>query len=999
MKGVTHGSHATSGFLRSPLITALICFNVLVLFLATHSVYQSKRQHDLRAATLTLNVAMALDQSVSSSIDKIEFALRAVADELEQQLVSGSLDQTGVNAFLERQMKRLPEVEGFRVSDATGNVILGKDVKASTRASWADRPYFVHLRDHDDGALQITKPMVGRVARQPIIGFSVRYNHPDGSFAGVVSAPVAVSQFTRFLSRYDLGRNGTIILRDRDLGLIARWPEIPHRAVGQVGNSAVSPELRSLYESGAQTSTYYTPAGADGFKRTATLHRIERARMYVVSAVASDDYLAPWVSEIWNTAGMAGCFMLLSFALGASLLRQLAEGERHARLIAERSTQLQTLIEVVPDSIQFKDADGRWLLANSVCLDRFGLKGDDWRGRTDVEIGLLHPSVAAALEASKAGDDRAWAGAKLHRSEEKGDGHGAITCHEVIRVPLFDETGHRHAMVVVARDISDRKRNEIELEQHRRRLEELVEQRTTALMETEARASHIVQSSAAGLFGVDVKGMITFMNPAACEMLGYSADEVIGQSGHALIHHSRADGSPYEIDDCPSQDALKSGGKLRVDNEVYWHRDGHPIPVTYAIHPMVQNGVTTGAVISFVDMSAQQAAARASERAVLAAEQLARARSEFLANRSHEIRTPFSGVLGFADIGYRNYQNAEKAREAFARIQTSGRRLLGVIEDILDFSKIEAGKLNIEQTEVNLDEVVDHAIDLVRDRARAKALDLRVVREPGFPSGCQSDPLRMGQVLLNLLSNAVKFTERGAVTLTASRRGDRLVFTVTDTGIGMDRAQLDTLFNPFEQADASITRRFGGSGLGMAISKRIVDLMRGYISASSQPGVGTTVEFGLPFVPSARSGETLEPGLAGGGEAAHRVLEGVSVLVVEDDPEIRDVLISVLNENGACVALAGSGREAVQQVVEGGAGAFHIVLMDIQMPEMDGYEATRRILEIAPDLPVVAQTAHAFSEERERCLAAGMRGHITKPIRPDELVKRVLEYVRAESGT
>ncbi|OYW32675.1 MAG: hypothetical protein B7Z51_02855 [Methyloversatilis sp. 12-65-5] len=396
---------------------------------------------------------------------------------------------------------------------------------------------------------------------------------------------------------------------------------------------------------------------------------------------------------------------------------------------------------------------------------------------------------------------------------------------------------------------NERKRSEIELEQHRRNLEDLVAQRTAELLDTEARATHIVQSSAAGLFGVDTQGIITFVNPATCSMLGYPADELIGASGHVLFHHSRPDGSPYPLAECPSHGALLSGSKLRVDDEVYWHADGYAIPVMYEVHPIVQRGDITGAVISFVDMSAQHAAARAGERALAAAEQLARTRSEFLANMSHEIRTPLNGVLGFAEIGLRNHRNSDKAREAFEKIQTSGIRLLGVIEDVLDFSKVEAGRLVMEQTSVDLREVIEHAMDPVKVLAQARGLELRVERAADLPDTCLGDPVRIRQVLFNLLSNAVKYTERGGVVLSASLRDGQLAFVVTDTGIGMSASQLDQLFNPFQQGDGSTTRRFGGSGLGLAICKRMAGLMRGHIDVRSAPGVGTTAEFRLPYVP------------------------------------------------------------------------------------------------------------------------------------------------------
>jgi PAS domain S-box-containing protein len=985
--------------LRTLLIGGLACGNILVFALSGYSLYQSRQQYELRAETLTQNTANALDQNLSSSIEKIDLALRTVADELEHQLAGKGIDDSAVNRFLNRQLERLPEVEAFRVANADGLVILGKGVDKKVGTHWADRDYFIYHRDHADHHLQITKPRMGRVAQQYIIGFSQRYNFPDGRFAGVISAPIAVDYFTKMLAKFDLGAHGTIVLRSADLGLISRVPAILDQAVGQIGNSAVSPDLRRLAESGVLSATFHTPASSDGFQRMGTFHRLAKAPMFVIAGVANDDYLANWKIEVFQTATMAFGFLLLSLLLGGLLLRLLGEAQRREQALADSEEQLRTLVEAVPDSIQFKDGAGRWRIANGVCLKLFGVQGKLWQGLTDTEIGLHQTQQAKALDVCLAGDEAAWAAGKVCRTEEcVENGPGNVIHFEVIKVPLFDARNQRRAMVIIGRDISEHKRNEAELEQHRRHLESLVQQRSASLMETEAKALHILQSSADGLYGTDNEGIITFINPAACALLGYRAEQAIGHSAHSLFHHSKLDGTAYPVEECPTHNALHTGQRIRVDSEVYWHADGHALPVMYASHPILQNGEAAGTVVSFVDISVQRAAANAREQALIAAENLARLRSEFLANMSHEIRTPLNGVLGFADIGYRNYQNSEKARDAFGKIKTSGNRLLGVINDILDFSKIEAGKLRIEQTEVCLAEAVDQATQLVRDRALAKHLDLRVELAPDLPYACLSDPLRLGQILLNLLSNAVKFTEVGSVTLSITLQGEQLVFRVVDSGIGMSAEQLGQLFTPFQQGDASATRRFGGTGLGLAISKRILELMSGDIQVESQFGVGSRVEFRLPYIPYIPSAATAVEPLAVNAcstQLTEKPLAGLSILVADDEAVNRMLLEEHLIEGGARVILVGNGREAVERILRDGRTAYDMVLMDIQMPEMDGYEATRRIAELAPDLPIIAQTAHAFSEEREKCLAAGMVGHLAKPIDPNELLRVVLEHVAA----
>jgi CheY-like chemotaxis protein len=281
----------------------------------------------------------------------------------------------------------------------------------------------------------------------------------------------------------------------------------------------------------------------------------------------------------------------------------------------------------------------------------------------------------------------------------------------------------------------------------------------------------------------------------------------------------------------------------------------------------------------------------------------------------------------------------------------------------------------------------------MEDRAQAKGLTLRFQRLSPLPESCITDPLRVGQVLLNLLSNAIKFTEQGSVTLAVGQEGDSLLFEVTDTGIGMSDEEVAKVFAPFEQADNSTTRKFGGTGLGLTITHRIVELMGGTLRASSRAGEGSSFQVRLPCVPveavAARRSLT-------GPETPERVegarLAGLRVLVAEDNEVNQMVLEELLIGEGAEVVLTGNGQEAVDCLRVQGPPAFDVVLMDVQMPVMDGYAATRAIHALAPDLPVIGQTAHAFDEERAHCVAAGMVGHLAKPIDPEEMVRVILHH-------
>jgi PAS domain S-box-containing protein len=384
------------------------------------------------------------------------------------------------------------------------------------------------------------------------------------------------------------------------------------------------------------------------------------------------------------------------------------------------------------------------------------------------------------------------------------------------------------------------------------------------------------------------------------------------------------------------------------------------------------------------------------ERARLNAVALANAKSEFLANMSHEIRTPLNGLLGLAQIGQRETTDP-RTSSTFAAILNSGRLLLGIVNDVLDFSKIEVGKLRVEQRPISPHALAEEAVALLRDRATEKAITLDLAFDPALPERCTGDALRTQQVLVNLLSNAVKFTETGHVTVWAGVEPSpdapeaRMVYRVTDTGIGIAAEHLKHLFDAFHQADTSTTRRFGGTGLGLAISKRLAELMGGEIRVTSAPGAGSVFELRLPWVPAAGSPRASRPETAWGDQP--RRLQGVRVLVAEDNEVNQLVLERALEIEGAQATIVGDGRQAVNRVLADGRESYDVVLMDIQMPEMDGYEATRRILELAPDLPVIGQTAHAMLDERRECLAAGMVDHIAKPLDFRVLADMIVRHI------
>ena len=530
---------------------------------------------------------------------------------------------------------------------------------------------------------------------------------------------------------------------------------------------------------------------------------------------------------------------------------------------------LGALIEAIPDAIFFKDGKSRWIITNEAARRLYRLHAIPWQEKSEMELAELHPEFRSMHETGLADDEKAWEAGRLTLAYEAivAD-DGRLHDFEVRRVPIYDQQGGREGLVVISRDITERRRAETEIRRLNADLEARVVARTADL-------------------------------------------ETANQS------------------------------------------------------------------LTLAKFQAEAAN---------------RAKSAFLANMSHEIRTPMNGILGMAHILRRSGVTLQQAGRLDI-IDASAQHLLAIINDILDLSKIEAGRFSLEEVPILLDGLLDNVRTLLSERAAAKGLRLLIETEP-LPPNLVGDPTRLQQALLNYATNAIKFTETGSVTLRI-RKGEetaesvRVRVEVEDTGIGIPPEIMPRLFGAFEQADNSTTRKYGGTGLGLAITRRLAELMGGEVGADSTPGAGSTFWFEARLKKSATTAAPQAPNLDAEAQIRQR-FQGYRILVADDEPVNREVAGMLLEDLGLVIDTAQDGAEAVTLAQE---TCYAVIFMDMQMPNVDGLEATRQIREMIGyrDTPIIAMTANAFAEDQARCFEAGMTDFLVKPFNPDALFATLLK--------
>ncbi len=1020
---------------RRALYAGFAALTLLVVLGAAAMLWQMRQQADARTAETAQNLAVSMELGFDRQLETIDVALFAATEEIGRQLAAGKPDRASIDRFLARQRELLQGVIFIRATNAHGEVLYGAGVPVPAHNN-SDREYFRRLRDDPRLDLFVGKPTLARIDKLWMWPMARRINRADGSFGGIVYAAVPIASIEQMLMQINVGTGGSIALRDADFGLIARYA--PDATVAPIGDKRLSPGFLEALQANRRQGSYFSDA--DGIDRSHAYRSHPHYGFIINVGIARDSNLAMWRHQAWVVAGLVALLLLVSFALlratRRAWLRQegdlatllasrdalreaqsaadagalaLALQARRAAALLELPLAAETMDEVA--FMQLAQELAEDLTESQICFihfvneDQQSIELVAWSRRTlevycQATFEKHYPVGAAGI----------WADALRQRRpvmfndyagypHKRGLPVGHSELRRLISVPVI-ESGKVVMLAGVGNKAVDYSELDVETVQLiSSEIWRIVQRRRSA--KKAARFGRIVEQSANEVYIVD-SATLKFLdvNRGGRDNLGYSLAELQRMTPQDLLPDLPAESLRRLV--IP----LLKGAVRRVSfSSAQRRKDGSLYPID--VHLEMADDEPPVFVAMVVDVSErkrvedelerhrnhleQMVVSRTTEleRAKAQAEAATRAKSNFLANMSHEIRTPLNAISGMAYVLRRGALAPQQA-ERLDNIIAAGAHLQGIINDVLDISKIEAGKFIIGEAEVSVERIVNDVATMLADRAQAKALRLHV-DIGAFPGHLRGDAMRLQQALLNYATNALKFTEVGEVTLRARCVAESVDsalarFEVQDTGAGIAPAAIGRLFSSFEQADESLTRRNGGTGLGLVITRNLAQLMGGEAGVASEPGRGSTFWFTARLVRRAAARAGLDQPAAGGGfdQLLQRHHAGARILVVDDEPMNREVAAQLLAIPGLDVCCAVDGEEAIARVA---AGAFALILMDMQMPGMDGLEATRRIraLPNGARVPIVAISGNAFADDRARCLAAGMDHFLAKPYEAEEL--------------
>ena len=928
-------------------------------------------------STALVNLASSLSQHAEDTVEIADTVLAGLVERLETN-GTGTDAQVPLNGLLAGRVAALPRVRDLVVIREDGTRFASSSPVSGE--SGADRAYFRHHRDDRARTLFIGPPIRSHSNGRWTLTVSRRFDHPDGRFAGVAVAAIDMPYFVEYYKNFDVGANGTILLLNTSGTLLARYP-FDEAIIGKDVSTAVV--FSKLPES--PVGSYETTAVLDGVRRFSGYRQSSRYPLVSVVGMSVDQALGAWRTDarlhMIGAAILAGIIALL----GLHLARQMAQRQAAELRVRDNEKCYRLLAENSSDFIVLKPTlAGPRTYVSPACMAV--------NGYTPEEFAVLpvdhyvHPDdlkQVAAEHAALTVDDPHLT--SVHRVRHKAG-------HWIWVETVFYLTDAGTSVVVRSRDITARH----EAEQ--------------ALKASEARYRLLADSTTDVITCLDLDFNRTYISPSCRVVFGCEPEELLGTTPESSMHPDDRAETLARLRRLAAgeTDAEMATNRIR-------HKKGHWIWIEANLGLLRDTatgkpGSITCSIRDISDRMAQSDALRAANaeldrlarhlyRARDRAEKANRAKSRFLAGASHELRTPLNGILGYTELlrleGGLNPLQAERVDAMLG----AGKHLLEMINCVLDLSQIEAGHIELQPQAFIPEDIASACLDLVRPTAEAKRLSLSLISALDPSRHVVADPMRLRQVLLNLLGNAVKFTPKGSVELRLRLSGPAMLrIEVADTGAGIPADQRHRLFQDFDRlaADAGTIE---GSGLGLALSARLAALMGGSLGHQDNAGGGSVFWMEMPVenvvLPAAVAGIAATPQAEAAVLAPEiAVAQTLRILVVDDVAMNRDIAGSFLRAAGHAVQCVESGADAVAAA---STQDFNVILMDVRMPGMDGLEATGHIRALAGprgQVPVIALTAQAFSEQVAECRRVGMNSHLAKPFTQTALLEAVSGFAR-----